>query len=196
MDSGFTPLLLAFIELCNLQMLFNITLINSQNVGSVLIHFLEGLRDDEGLFSLASEDQELDAFALGSFGLAEIRNHQSALRSLALTPENMLGFLRIVQVFKVQADQTFEVVGSFVCFLSFFILFLYLSTLGDHNQNSRRRNLINERSHKLEFPDLNVNADGFFEQSSLLVKLSSFRPLLHLLADTSYLNDQILLGKI
>ena len=48
----------------------------------------------------------------------------------------------------------------------------------------------------MEHADLNVDTDGFLDKTTLLVKLGCLRPLFHLLAYTSNLNDQVLVREL
>lgn len=45
----------------------------------------------------------------------------------------------------------------------------------------------------LEHADLNIDTDSLFDKTSLLIEFGSLWPLLHLLADTSDFNDQVLI---
>lgn len=48
----------------------------------------------------------------------------------------------------------------------------------------------------LEHTDLNVDADSLLDETSLLIEASGFRPLLHLLANASDLDDQVLVCEL
>lgn len=135
-NSGLAPELLSLIELSDLEVLFYVPFINSEDDSSILVHLLEGLCDDKSFFTLPSQDEELNGLLLGSLGLAPISDHECALWSLALVPENVLSFLWILQVLKVQPDETLVVIGFLIGAFSLLELLLCFLRLSNHDENS------------------------------------------------------------
>jgi hypothetical protein len=56
-----------------------------------------GLRDNECVFPLASQNQEFNRFLLRTLGFAKLGNHQGALGELTLFSENILGALWVIK---------------------------------------------------------------------------------------------------
>jgi len=118
MTSGFAPLGFTFVELGNLKVLIDISIVVFQYNLSVLVHLLMRLGNDEGIFTLATQNQELNSFLLGAFSLAELCNLEGALGQLALLSEDGFSPLSIIQVVQIKSDNIFPIVGTFVSLFS------------------------------------------------------------------------------
>lgn len=111
-------------------MLFRIFIINFNDKLGVLVHLLVGLSNDERLFSLASQNEELNSLSLRSLSLTVVGNHLRALGQLVLRPEDVLGLLWIVQVVQIQPNDVLVVIGSLVGLFSLFVVSFLLLRVG------------------------------------------------------------------
>jgi len=96
-------------------------------------------------------------------------------------------------VVKIQSDDVLPVVSSLICRFGLFIVVLTLLGFGNHYQNRRRCNLVHKRCSSLEHLNLNVNTSSFLNKPSFLIKFGCLLPLLHLFADRSDVNNDIVI---
>ncbi len=148
------------------------------------------LRNNERLFALPAQNQEFNRLFLETTGLAILRDHQCTLGELGLGPENVLCFLGVVKVFKVEANDILVVVGSLVSLLSLSVVLLSFFCLGYKNQDAWGGDLLDKRCGCLEHADLYVDTGGFLNEFTFLVEFGSLSPLLHLFADSGDLDDE------
>lgn len=132
MARGFAPLRLTFVELSNLEVLFSVSVVMLENDLGVLVHLLVGLGNNKSVFSLASQDQELNSLFLGTFSLTVLSNFQGTIRQLALLSEDSLCTLSVVQVIEVETNDVFPIVGTLICLFSLAVKLLRLLGFGDH----------------------------------------------------------------
>lgn len=97
---------------------------------------------------------------------------------------------------QVETDNVLVVIGSLVGLFCLTVVFLGFLGLGYQDQDRGGRDLVHQWVGCLEHTDLDVDADSLLHETSLLVEARSFWPLLHLLAHTGDLDNQVLVVKL
>ena len=90
-----------------------------------------------------------------------------------------------------RSNYVFEIVGALICLFSLTIVLFRFLGFGNHNKNRRRGDFVDERCGRLEHADLNIDAGCFFNVSTFLVKLGSFRPTFDALTNARNFNNQV-----
>jgi len=127
-------------------MLIDVLFINFQDNCSILVHFLVRLCNNKCFFSFTGKNEEFNSLFLGTLSLTVACDHLSTLWELTLSPEDVLSLLSVVEMFKIETDNILPIIGTFICGLSFFVVFLSLLRFCDHDQDRRRCDLIHKWS--------------------------------------------------
>ena len=152
-----------------------------------------GLSNDKGFFSFASKNQEFNGLFLGSLRFTMISYHLSTLWKLTLASENMLCFVNVPQMLKVNSNNIFPVIGSFIHHFGFFEIPICLLGFSNHDQDWWGSYLVHERLSCLEHFHLDVNANSLFSKTSFLIEFGSFLPLFHVFANACNFYQDIFL---